>query len=173
MKQEVTLTHNSLLLHFQVPPTSARCRSTSTKSWKPTSGWAWRWAPTRARTTTSWPCPKTRSLARASCSASSTWAARSCWYSRLRPGSSEFRVFNLLWDENLIVYSFSFNLQPGQVVRMGQRLGCVGEQRDDDDLDKTKKLLEAIWGSVSFDQYYSYEIVSLNLANERWECEIT
>ncbi|KAL9698384.1 hypothetical protein quinque_001825 [Culex quinquefasciatus] len=39
---------------------------------------------------------------------------------------------------------FNFNLQPGQVVRMGQRLGCVGEQRDDDDLDKTKKLLEAI-----------------------------
>lgn len=39
---------------------------------------------------------------------------------------------------------FKFNLQPGQVVRMGQRLGCVGEQREEDDLNKTKKLIESI-----------------------------
>lgn len=39
---------------------------------------------------------------------------------------------------------FKFNLQPGQVVRMGQRLGCVGEQREEEDFDKTKKLLESI-----------------------------
>lgn len=39
---------------------------------------------------------------------------------------------------------FKFNLQPGQVVRMGQRLGCVGEQREEEDFDKSKKLLESI-----------------------------
>lgn len=40
---------------------------------------------------------------------------------------------------------FKFNLQPGQVVRMGQRLGCVGDKDDTtEDLNKTKKLIESM-----------------------------
>jgi hypothetical protein len=33
---------------------------------------------------------------------------------------------------SLLFFAFRFNLAPGQIVRMGQKIGCVGEDDSDD-----------------------------------------
>lgn len=138
----------------QVQPMSAQFKFTAMKSWERTSGAALQ-LENRRMNAINVKCPRICRWRRESLSDNSTWGAQSCWSSKHRNLSSEFKscvlthkfhkstppsswitsITSSNYNMHLILSRYRFKLSPGETVQLGDSLGCFSDDETDSGME--------------------------------------